>query len=83
MAPYKEEFPIGRLVRVVPRERLEDFKRTWRFHHPLAPDQLSFGGRDAKVREVTYYDGGDALYVLEGLPGIWHEQCLAAAAKPV
>ena len=81
MAPYKERFPVGARVRIASRERLEEFKRTWRFHNPLAGDQLSFGGRDATVREVSFYHGGDVLYALDGLPGIWHEQCLTAAEE--
>jgi hypothetical protein len=25
---------------------------------------------------VGFYHGGDVLYVLEGIPGVWHESCL-------
>ncbi|MFL5552311.1 MAG: hypothetical protein ACJ770_05840, partial [Gemmatimonadaceae bacterium] len=28
------------------------------------------------VQQVTFYHGADELYVLTGLPGVWHEQCL-------
>jgi hypothetical protein len=35
----------------------------------------------ALVEEVSFYHGGDALYVLEGLPGLWHEQCLESASE--
>ena len=79
MIPYQEQFPLGTRVRIARRERLEEFKLTWRFHHPLADDQLSFGGRDATVRGVSFYHGGDVLYALDGIPGIWHEQCLSDA----
>jgi hypothetical protein len=34
--------------------------------------QMRFG----RVKEVSFYHGGDQLYILENLPGIWHEQCL-------
>jgi hypothetical protein len=26
--------------------------------------------------EVGFYHGGDVLYTLDGIPGLWHEQCL-------
>jgi len=66
------------LVRVVPKPALEDFLRTWKLHHPLMPEQLEFGGRTAKVLKSGMYHGGDVLYELDGIPGIWHEQCLEA-----
>jgi hypothetical protein len=79
MAGYVEQFPVGARVRIASRDRLETFKETWRFHHPLGADQLSFADREATVREVTFYHGGDVLYSLQEVPGIWHEQCLSAA----
>jgi hypothetical protein len=76
--PYEAEFPIGTIVRVADREGLERFQREWRFHHPLGDEQLEFGGCVALVLDVGYYHGGDELYRLEGIPGTWHEVCLAA-----
>ncbi len=76
MAPYHERFPVGTHVAVASRERLEEFARTWRFHHPLTAEQVSFAGRGAIVCEVSFYHGGDVLYALDGVPGIWHEQCV-------
>jgi len=76
MPPYHERFPVGSRVTVAPRERLEEFIRTWRFHHPLTAQQLSFAGRGATVREVSFYHGGDVLYTLDSVPGLWHEQCI-------
>ena len=76
MAPYHERFPVGTLVRVASLERLEEFSRTWRFHNPLTADQLPFAGRRSTVRQVGFYHGGDALYTLENIPGLWHEQCI-------
>jgi hypothetical protein len=32
----------------------------------------------AKVKEVTFFHGGDEIYALEGIPGVWHEECLSA-----
>jgi hypothetical protein len=79
MPPYQERFPVGTSVAVASRERLEEFARTWRFHHPLSAEQLSYAGRAATVREVSFYHGGDVLYTLDGVPGIWHEQCVLGA----
>jgi len=55
---------------------LEKFARYWAYHHKLLPEQMEFGGVTAIVKEVTFYHGGDQLYVLENLPGIWNEPCL-------
>jgi hypothetical protein len=74
--PYSEEYPIGSEVRIASRSRLEDFQRTWKLHHPLEDRQLAFAGRSATVQDVAFYHGGDELYELEDVPGIWHESCL-------
>ena len=52
------------------------FRRTWKSHHPLDDSQLAYAGQSAKVSNVSFYHGGDELYQLEGIPGIWHEACL-------
>jgi len=77
---YNCEFPPGTLVRIAERTFLEQFKRDWRLHHKLAAEQLDYGGRTARVRRVSVYHGGDELYELEEIPGIWHEVCLTAAS---
>jgi hypothetical protein len=77
MPPYKELFPVGSRVKIGSREQLEAFQRTWKYHHPLLAEQLGFAGRDAIVRHVGYYHGGDVLYELNDTPGMWHEQCLS------
>ena len=70
-------FDVGTMVRIASRPTLEAFARpTWRFHHPLSHDQLEYGERSASVLTTSMYHGGDVLYTLEGIPGIWHEQCL-------
>jgi hypothetical protein len=80
MAPGQEElFPAGSRVRIADRQELARFQADWRYHHPLQPEQLEHAGEIARVREVSFYHGGDVLYELENIPGIWHEQCLAAA----
>ncbi len=73
---YNAEFPVGTRVQIVGREQLEEFKNAWRFHHPLTNEQLAFASDQDVVRSVGFYHGGDELYELESIPGIWHEQCL-------
>ena len=73
---YKESFPVGSDVRIAAVEELEQFRREWRYHHPLEAEQVSFAGRAATVATVGFYHGGDVLYTLEDIPGIWHECCL-------
>ena len=76
---YAERFPVGTRVRIADRGTLDRFQREWHFHHPLQADQLAHSGRETVVREVGFYHGGDVLYTLEGVPGIWHEPCLKKA----
>jgi len=58
---------------------LEDFARNWKYHHKLQPEQMKYAGIQATVKSVGFYHGGDQLYVLEYVPGIWHEICLESA----
>jgi hypothetical protein len=81
MAPYKEDFPVGSAVRIADTRRLEEFQETWKYHHKLNPEQLKYAGQIADVEKVGFYHGGDVLYELRGVPGIWHEQCLSPAAR--
>jgi hypothetical protein len=76
--PYQQEFPAGTIVRVRDRSILEAFRAEWKWHHPLDPEQLDFAGQRARVKAVSFYHGGDELYELDNIPGIWHEQCLEA-----
>jgi hypothetical protein len=78
---YKERFPVGDMVEVVGRECLEDFRRTWRWHNGLTENQLAYAGAKSCVATVSFYHGGDALYTLEGVPGLWHEVCLRSAQR--
>jgi hypothetical protein len=73
---YKEKYPPGTFVRIVDRSSLEEFRQTWRYHHPVASEQLEYAGSTAKVASVGFYHGGDVLYELKGIPGTWHESCL-------
>jgi hypothetical protein len=81
MARYREEFRRGSLVRIPERRALERFRAEWKYHHPLSVEQLEYAGREAKVIAIGYYHGGDVLYTLEGVPGIWNEECLTGRAS--
>ena len=76
--PYNAEFPAGTRIRIAPRPDLERFREEWRYHDPLEAEQLDFADRVATVSRVGFYHGGDELYELADIPGIWHECCLRA-----
>jgi len=80
--PYAEEYAVGSIVLIADRAALEGFQREWKWHHPLQAEQLAHAGQSAKVKKVSFYHGGDELYELEGIPGIWHEQCLDLKEPP-
>jgi len=80
MSLYKADFPVGTSVRVASRRDLEEFARSWKYHHQLAPEQIEFADQLAEVEEVSFYHGGDPLYLLRGVPGLWHERCLQRKA---
>lgn len=81
--PYEPEFPVGTQVRILELEALEKFQQEWKWHNPLRDEQLSFAGREAQVNSVAFYHGGDELYELKGVPGIWHEACLTPGGAAV
>ena len=76
MPPYQEKYHVGSKVRIASHAELEAFQTEWRYHHKLGADQLEHAARVCKVASVYYYHGGDVLYQLEGVLGIWHEVCL-------
>jgi len=76
--PYKIEFPKGTRVRIASRPELELFQGEWHLHNPLQPEQLEFADRVCTVARTGIYHGGDELYSLDDIPGIWHECCLHA-----
>jgi len=78
---YNAEFPAGSTVKIAERPALEAFMQSWKFHDPLQPSQLDFAGHLAAVESVGFYFGGDELYKLKAIPGIWHEQCLEAVTE--
>jgi hypothetical protein len=79
---YKATFPEGSKVQVISRGALEAFARRWKYHHELRPEQMEYAGATATVKDVSFYHGGDQLYVLENVPGIWNEPCLQPVPQP-
>ena len=73
---YTEKFPVGSSVLIAQGDALEHFRQTWKLHNPLLAEQLVCAGSSAPIASVGFYHGGDVLYVLEGIPGVWHESCL-------
>lgn len=78
MPAYSERFPVGTAVQIADSSVLRRFRSTWHLHNPLVAEQLAWAGRQAVVAEVGFYHGGDPLYVLQGTPGVWHEECLTS-----
>ena len=76
--PYREEFPVETRVRVKGSGELQRFRREWKLHNPLTDEQMSFASQAATVKAVAFYHGGDELYTLVDIPGLWHEQLLEA-----
>jgi hypothetical protein len=58
-----------------------EFLKAWKFHHKLERQQLNYANKIAKVKPVGFYHGGDELYELKSVPGIWHEQCWRASVS--
>lgn len=76
---YTPKFPKGSIVKVANRVVLEVFLKTWKLHNKLQLMQLDYADQIAEVESVGFYHGGDQLYKLKGIPGIWHTQCLQSA----
>jgi hypothetical protein len=81
MSEYKEDFATGSMVQVKSSDELAKFMRpTWQHHHPVSHEQLQYAGAKVRVLGVAFYHGGDPLYTLSEVPGLWHEQCLQSVA---
>jgi hypothetical protein len=76
MELYNAEFTEGTYIQIRPHHFLEEFQRTWKLHHALQNTQLDYADKTATVKSIGYYHGGDVLYWLNEIPGIWHEACL-------
>ena len=73
------EFEVGAEVRIADRAFLESFLEEGQYHNELESEQLEYADRAARVKEVSFFHGGDEIYSLEGIPGVWHEACLRTA----
>jgi hypothetical protein len=71
--PYNEEYPVGTKVRIQSRANLEKFIIEWNYHDPLSQEQLAYAEKIAVVESVGFYHGGDELYKLKDINGLWHE----------
>ena len=76
MPRYEALFDVGSAVRIQSTGKLQEFRSSWKFHHQLMEEQLAFGDRLATVETIGFYHGGDVLYTLGDIPGMWHESCL-------
>jgi len=81
MTPYEPRFEVGARVEIADRAALEMFMRTWEYHNPLKPEQLAYAKQNATIEKVGIYHGGDVLYQLLDIPGIWHEGCLRGTGE--
>ena len=79
--PYEEEHPKGSRVKIASRPALEQFLREWKYHNRLQPEQLNYADQFAEVESVGFYHGGDELYKLKKIPGVWHLRCLLPASN--
>jgi hypothetical protein len=73
------EFEVGAEVRIAELPFLQGFLEAGQYHNELEEEQLAYAGRTAKVKNVSFFHGGDEIYTLDGIPGVWHEECLTAA----
>jgi len=74
----KVEFEVGQQVRIADRAFLESFLEAGQYHNELEPEQVEYAGRVASVKTAEFFHGGDEIYTLEDIPGVWHEECLSA-----
>jgi hypothetical protein len=79
--PYQAEHAKGSRVKIASRPVLEQFLRDWKYHDKLQAEQLNYADHLAEVESIGFYHGGDELYKLKGIPGVWHRQCLLATAS--
>ena len=73
------EFEVGSEVRIADHAFLQEFLDAGQYHNELEEEQLGYAGRVAKVSTIEFFHGGDEIYTLEGVPGVWHEERLSAA----
>lgn len=75
--PYNPSFPVGAIVRIADRSVLEKFHADGKRRHRLQSGQIEYAGEVARVEEVDFCYGGERLYSLEGVPGLWDGDLLS------
>jgi hypothetical protein len=70
------KYPVGSKVRIMNHAELVWFFHNWNLNNKFKPEQLAHAGEIATVKRSYMYHGGDILYELNGVPGVWHEQCI-------
>jgi hypothetical protein len=76
MPEYHEAFRVGEKIRIKSKEYLLNFKKSWKYHNNITNDQIEYGGQEVYVDRIGAYHGGNLLYELKDVPGVWHEQLL-------
>jgi len=76
MPDYHSAFDGGENVNIADVDTLREFRRSWKWHHPLSDEQLAHAGQHDWIKIVSYYHGGTPLYEFASIPGFWHESCL-------
>jgi hypothetical protein len=72
------KFKRGSIVRIADLSVLEEFLQSWQLHHKLEPMQLEYAGANGEIENAYMYHGGDMIYKLKDIPGLWHERLLEA-----
>ena len=76
MPDYHSAFDGGEHVFIADLDTLREFQKSWKWHHPLSDEQLTYAGKRDLIKMVSYYHGGTPLYEFASIPGFWHESCL-------
>jgi hypothetical protein len=79
VSPYKEQFPVGSRVRVKPSRFLHEFRKAWKYHHPISDEQLNPATVTDTVKGVAFYHGATFFTRCPRLPGygtkcVWNRQ---------
>ena len=77
----KAEFEVGSEVRIADRAFSRVFSKPGSTTTSSSPSSSNTPAASAKVKDVTFFHGGDEIYTLEGIPGVWHEECLSCRLK--
>jgi len=76
MPDYHPIFKKGDKIKINDKDYLLNFQRTWKYHHNITDDQIKYAERLAAVKDVYIYHGGEVMYALKSIPGIWLEQLI-------